>query len=167
MHRGKTAQEQVRNALAHIRTLLAEAGSDLEHVVQVTILITDPADYAACNEEYVKHFPNGLPARPPSVLLLPSFLPRDRDGRFDAVGHPDWFDPSAERGLLARLAEALASVGVASLRYDKRGCGLSDGTWVDADLFTLIDDARDAIAFLRSRDDLDPTRPRSAVRAAR
>jgi hypothetical protein len=99
-----------------------------------------------------------LTTRPPSVLLLPSFLPRDRDGRFDAVGHPDWFDPSAERGLLARLAEALASVGVASLRYDKRGCGLSDGTWTDADLFTLIDDARDAIAFLRSRGDLDPTR---------
>ena len=27
------------------------------------MLITDPANYAACNEEYVKHFPDGLPAR--------------------------------------------------------------------------------------------------------
>jgi 2-iminobutanoate/2-iminopropanoate deaminase len=32
-------------------------------VVQVTMLITDPSDYEACNAEYVKHFPGGLPAR--------------------------------------------------------------------------------------------------------
>ena len=72
IHRGDTAPEQVRNALAHIRTLLAEAGSDLEHVVQVTMLITDPADYAACNEEYVKHFPNGLPARHTARFGVPT-----------------------------------------------------------------------------------------------
>ena len=29
----------------------------------VTMLIVDPADYHECNEEYVKHFPHGLPAR--------------------------------------------------------------------------------------------------------
>jgi 2-iminobutanoate/2-iminopropanoate deaminase len=72
IHRGDTAQEQVRNALAHIRTLLAEAGSDLAHVVQVTMLITDPADYAACNEEYVKHFPNGLPTRHTARFGVPT-----------------------------------------------------------------------------------------------
>ena len=72
IHRGDTAQEQVRNALAHIGTLLAEAGSDFEHVVQVTMLITDPADYAACNEEYVKHFPNGLPARHTARFGVPT-----------------------------------------------------------------------------------------------
>ena len=72
IHRGDTAQEQVRNALAHIRTLLIEAGSDLERIVQVTMLITDPADYAACNEEYVKHFPNGLPARHTARFGVPT-----------------------------------------------------------------------------------------------
>jgi 2-iminobutanoate/2-iminopropanoate deaminase len=72
IHRGSTPQEQVRGALAHIRTLLTEAGSDLEHVVQVTMLITDPADYAACNEEYVKHFPNGLPARHTARFGVPT-----------------------------------------------------------------------------------------------
>lgn len=61
--RGATAAEQVRNALAFIDKILREQGSALERVVQVTMLITDPANYAACNEEYVKHFPNGLPAR--------------------------------------------------------------------------------------------------------
>ena len=72
IQRGDTAQEQVRNALAHIRTLLTEADSDLEHVVQVTMLITDPADYAACNEEYVKHFPHGLPARHTARFGVPT-----------------------------------------------------------------------------------------------
>jgi 2-iminobutanoate/2-iminopropanoate deaminase len=72
IHRGDTAQEQVRGALAHIRTLLIEAGSDLDRVVQVTMLITDPADYAACNAEYVKHFPNGLPARHTARFGVPT-----------------------------------------------------------------------------------------------
>lgn len=72
IHRGVTAQEQVRNALAHVRALLIEAGSDLDHAVQITMLITDPADYAACNEEYVKHFPNGLPARHTARFGVPT-----------------------------------------------------------------------------------------------
>ena len=61
--RGETPQEQVRESLATLGTILEAAGSSLERVVMVTMLIVDPADYAACNEEYVRHFPNGLPAR--------------------------------------------------------------------------------------------------------
>jgi 2-iminobutanoate/2-iminopropanoate deaminase len=72
IHRGKTAQEQVRQSLALIREILAEAGSSLERVVQMTMLITDPADYAACNEEYVKHFPGGLPARHTARFGVPT-----------------------------------------------------------------------------------------------
>ena len=45
--------------------------------------------------------------------------------------------------------------GVASLRYDPRGCGESDGAWEEVDLFTRIDDARDAIGAMRSRRELD------------
>ncbi|HEY6608829.1 MAG TPA: alpha/beta fold hydrolase [Candidatus Limnocylindria bacterium] len=96
--------------------------------------------------------------RHPWVLLVGSWLPRDRDGDWDRVGHPGWFAaPSARspRGLLARLAEALAERGVASLRYDPRGCGESDGIWESTDLFTRIDDARDAIGAMRSRRELD------------
>jgi pimeloyl-ACP methyl ester carboxylesterase len=103
--------------------------------------------------------PNGE-RRLPAVLLLPGLLPRDRDGRLDRRRHPGWFLPSrrAEAGVLARLAAALASHGVASLRYDKRGCGRSGGEWAEAGLFTLVDDARDAIAFLRGHPTVDPTR---------
>ena len=70
--RGDTAAEQVRNSLSFIGTVLAEAGSGLDRVVQVTMLITDPADYAACNEEYVKHFPAGLPARHTARFGVPT-----------------------------------------------------------------------------------------------
>jgi alpha-beta hydrolase superfamily lysophospholipase len=96
----------------------------------------------------------------PAALLLPSLLPRDRDGRFDRDGHPGWFAPLAkgETGVLARLATALAARGVASLRYDKRGCGRSGGDWAAAGLFTLVDDARDAMAVLRGHPEIDPAR---------
>jgi 2-iminobutanoate/2-iminopropanoate deaminase len=72
IHRGATAAEEVRNALAEMARLLAEAGSGLDRVVQVTMLITDPADYAECNAEYVKHFPHGLPARHTARFGVPT-----------------------------------------------------------------------------------------------
>lgn len=61
--RGATAADEVRNALAEISRILTAQGSSLGHVVQVAMLIRDPADYAECNAEYVRHFPHGLPAR--------------------------------------------------------------------------------------------------------
>lgn len=70
--RGNTPQEEVRNALGHIAKILTEAGSSLDRIVQVAMLITDPADYAACNEEYVKHFPCGLPARHTARFGVPT-----------------------------------------------------------------------------------------------
>jgi pimeloyl-ACP methyl ester carboxylesterase len=96
--------------------------------------------------------------RLPWVLLVPSWLPRTRDGGWDRSRHPRWFAPApraAHDGLFVRLAEALAARGVASLRYDPRGCGESDGSWEQSDLFSRIDDARDAIGAMRSRRELD------------
>jgi pimeloyl-ACP methyl ester carboxylesterase len=96
----------------------------------------------------------------PATLLLPSFLPRDRDGHLDRRRHPGWFraEPDQRPGLLARLADELAHRGVASLRYDKRGCGESEGDWATSGLFTLVDDARDAVAVLRGHPAIDPAR---------
>src|ERR1700682_152712 len=54
-----TAAEQTRGALENVATVLAAAGSSLERVVQVTLLIQDPADYHEINAEYVKHLPHG------------------------------------------------------------------------------------------------------------
>ena len=63
IHRGASVGDEVRNALAMVQGILREMNSGLEQVVQVTMLISDPSDYEACNAEYVKHFPGGLPAR--------------------------------------------------------------------------------------------------------
>jgi hypothetical protein len=104
--------------------------------------------------------PGTADGRWPAALLLPSLLPRDRDGNLDRERHEGWFAPerTSGAGVLARLAAALATRGVASLRYDKRGCGRSDGEWSTTGLFTLVDDARDALAVLRGHDAVDPTR---------
>ena len=102
--------------------------------------------------------PNGANGRYPNVLLLASWLPRDRDGAYDRVGHPGWFAPAAPvtpPGLLARIAEALAIRGVASLRSDPRGCGASEGRWEEVTLFAKIDDARDLLVAMRGRRELD------------
>lgn len=72
IHRGATPEEQVRNSLAFIARILADAGSGFDRIVQVTMLITDPADYDACNEAYVRHFPNGLPARHTARFGVPT-----------------------------------------------------------------------------------------------
>jgi 2-iminobutanoate/2-iminopropanoate deaminase len=72
IHRGASAAEEVRNALAAMSGYLVEAGSSLDRVVQVTMLITDPADYHDCNAEYVKHFPRGLPARHTARFGVPT-----------------------------------------------------------------------------------------------
>ena len=72
IERGATATEQTRNALAMVDSILREAGSSLDRAVQMTMLITDPADYAECNAEYVKHFPGGLPARHTARFGVPT-----------------------------------------------------------------------------------------------
>ncbi len=72
IHRGESPADEVRNALARVAEILAEAGSSLDRVVQMTMLITDPTDYAACNAEYVKHFPGGLPARHTARFGVPT-----------------------------------------------------------------------------------------------
>lgn len=58
-----TATEECRAALESMKAVLEEAGTTLEKVIQVTLLITNSADYNEINAEYVKHFPHGLPAR--------------------------------------------------------------------------------------------------------
>lgn len=72
IHRGDSAGEEVRHALGRVAEILAHAGSSLDRVVQMTMLITDPSDYDACNAEYVKHFPGGLPARHTARFGVPT-----------------------------------------------------------------------------------------------
>ena len=60
--------------------------------------------------------------------------------------------------VMGRLAALLADAGIASLRYDKRGVGESEGVYLSAGLNDNIDDARAALGVLRDRPEVDPDR---------
>jgi 2-iminobutanoate/2-iminopropanoate deaminase len=60
---GATIQEQTRQCLTNIAAILEEAGSSMEKIVSVTIVLADEEDFAGMNEEYVKWFPSNPPAR--------------------------------------------------------------------------------------------------------
>ena len=73
---GVTIQEQTRQALHNCTAVVEAAGGTLEDVVQVTVLLADPADFAGMNEEYAKVFAVNPPARAVTKLGvdLPNLL---------------------------------------------------------------------------------------------
>jgi 2-iminobutanoate/2-iminopropanoate deaminase len=60
---GSTIHEQTKQALANCEAILHEAGATLEDVVEVGILLTNPADFAGMNDEYARWFSALPPAR--------------------------------------------------------------------------------------------------------
>lgn len=60
---GDTIQEQTRKCLQNISAILEAAGSSLERVVSVTVILLEEADFAGMNEEWTKWFPTNPPAR--------------------------------------------------------------------------------------------------------
>ena len=55
---GPTIREQTRQALANCRAVLRAAGAAWEDIVEVGVLLTNPADFAGMNEEYATWFPS-------------------------------------------------------------------------------------------------------------
>ena len=60
---GSTIQEQTRQCLTNIAAILEEAGSSLEKLVSVTVVLADEDDFAGMNEEWLRWFPTNPPAR--------------------------------------------------------------------------------------------------------
>lgn len=60
---GPTIGEQTRQALANCRAVLRAAGAAWEDIVEVGVLLTNPADFAGMNEEYATWFPSTPPTR--------------------------------------------------------------------------------------------------------
>jgi 2-iminobutanoate/2-iminopropanoate deaminase len=60
---GSTIQEQTRQALANCQSVLRAAGATLDDVVEVGVLLTNPTDFAAMNDEYTTWFPAEPPTR--------------------------------------------------------------------------------------------------------
>lgn len=61
------------------------------------------------------------------------------------------------RGGFQRLQDRLLAAGVTTLDYDKRGCGQSTGERIES-VSRLAGDAEAAVAFLRTRGEIDPAR---------
>lgn len=56
-------EEQTRQVFLNITEVLAEAGTDLSHVVKTTVFLSDMANFAAMNEVYARFFAQPFPAR--------------------------------------------------------------------------------------------------------
>lgn len=89
--------------------------------------------------------PPGPGPHPASVLITGSG-PEDRDEAI--MGH---------RPFLV-LADHLTRAGIAVLRCDDRGVGQSGGSFATATKNDFVDDALAAVAFLRTRPEIDPKR---------
>jgi 2-iminobutanoate/2-iminopropanoate deaminase len=73
---GSTIQEQTRQALANCSAVLKAGAAELGDVVEVGILLTNPADFAGMNEAYADVFGADPPARYVAKLgvVLPNVL---------------------------------------------------------------------------------------------
>jgi 2-iminobutanoate/2-iminopropanoate deaminase len=60
---GTTVQEQTRQCLRNVETILKAAGSSLDRAVKVTVLLVRPDLYKEMNEAYAEFFPDAKPAR--------------------------------------------------------------------------------------------------------
>ena len=60
---GSTIQEQTRQALTNCGAVLAAAGATMDDVVEVGVLLNDPADFEGMNDEYAIWFPAEPPTR--------------------------------------------------------------------------------------------------------
>ena len=68
--KGATVQEQTGQCLTNIQAILEAAGSSLDKVVSVTVVLADEDDFAGMNEEYLKWFASDPPARQGAKLPL-------------------------------------------------------------------------------------------------
>ncbi len=89
---------------------------------------------------------NGQEKHPAAVLVSGSG-PQDRNE--DTVG-----PGGLKLGIFRQIAHVLSENGVAVLRYDDRGTGESQGSFIEAAQEDLIQDAAAAVSYLRTRDDI-------------
>lgn len=68
---GDTIQEQTRQCLKNVSAILEAAGTSLDRVVSVTVILLEETDFVGMNEEWMKWFPAN-----PTAPYLPASSPR-------------------------------------------------------------------------------------------
>jgi 2-iminobutanoate/2-iminopropanoate deaminase len=73
---GLTIQEQTRQSLLNCTAIVEAGGGTKDDIVQVTVLLADPADFAGMNEAYATVFETDPPTRAVTKLgvELPNLL---------------------------------------------------------------------------------------------
>ena len=70
-------KEQTVRVLENLKAVLAEAGSDLRHVIKTTVFLKDMGDFAGMNEIYARYLaPQGVVAPARSTVEV-ARLPKD------------------------------------------------------------------------------------------
>ena len=83
---GETIQEQTEQVLKNIAAILAEAGTDFDHVVKATCFLSDINDFAAFNAVYQTAFSSAYPARSAVEVAR---LPRDVKIEIEVIAELD------------------------------------------------------------------------------
>lgn len=91
--------------------------------------------------------PDGLD-RPAVALLVGGSGPLDRDSNSKRI----------KIDVMRQVADHLATAGIASFRYDKRGVGDSGGDYLASGFYDNVEDARGALQTLRGRSEIDSNR---------
>lgn len=68
LRKGDTIEEQTKYVLENVKAVLEAAGASLRDVVQVTVLLSDTANFKGMNEVYKQYFPEGQ--NPPPRMTL-------------------------------------------------------------------------------------------------
>jgi 2-iminobutanoate/2-iminopropanoate deaminase len=66
----ETIQEQTRQSLTNVQTILTAAGSGLDKIASATVILVEESDFAGMNEEWARWFPAGPPARQAAKLPI-------------------------------------------------------------------------------------------------
>lgn len=82
----------------------------------------------------------------PAVLLLPGSGQVNRDENAKTL----------PINAMREIADYLAARGIATLRFDKRGVGASEGDYFSAGFFDHVNDAAAALAWLKAQDQIQP-----------
>lgn len=135
----------------HRRAALALAGLLVLELAAATLLAGDSPGFV---EEEVS-FQNG-DVTLAATLTLPSGA-GSHAGPFPAIVYLHGSGPMTREGA-ASYAERWAALGIAGLRYDKRGTGASTGSWTASSLTDLAADAVAALEYLTARPEIDPER---------
>ncbi|MDH3539570.1 MAG: lysophospholipase, partial [Acidimicrobiia bacterium] len=96
--------------------------------------------------------------RAPKALAIPvhGSFPQTRDGNIDNSRTWMFPTPIPERNLFIDFRDTVISLGVGTLRYDKRASGSSEGIWAQSDFHSI---AQDLAAVHQQARDIYPDLP--------